>query len=1012
MSKKPKVGMWSGLTAVTAVLTAGAIVGTTVAFHYTTTVNNYLDADTYKIIKGDSDEDTEYFKSDFTSDEERESYEAELCAQVEAEGAALLKNDNNALPLASGAKVSLFGHGSVDLMYGGTGSGSVDTSKAPNFKQALEDQGIQVNSTLWDLYSSDDMMKNYSRITPAAISDTLEANTQYAVNEAPWSKLSGAESSFADYGDAAIVVFSRSGGEGADLPSGENGTNDSWIKGQEGDGNYLALSAEEKELLQNLKTLKDNGTFKKIIVLINSSNAIEMDFLNPEICGEDYGIDSAMWIGDVGQTGINGVAQLLAGEATPSGSLVDSYLYDNMANPAIYNFYTQAYPNAADYNLLTDGPDVQGMYSVYQEGIYLDYRYYETRYEDAVMGTGNAGDYNWSTTVAFPFGYGDSYTTFEYSDFNVTESADAFNVTLKVTNTGSTYSGKETVQLYFQSPYTDYDKQNKVEKAAVELCGFGKTEILEPGASETVTVNVPRSELAAYDANGAKTYILDAGDYYLTAAHDSHDAINNVLAAKGYTVENGMTADGNADMAWNYNVASLDKDTYSVSAVTGEAITNQFDNADPSYYGMDGINYLSRSDWQGTWPQVVTLEANEALIADLNMTGNYTADPDSDAVMPTMGADNGMTLGMMIGKSYDDPDWDKLLDQVTFDEMAKLIGQGYHNTAMVQSVSKPSTLDDNGPQGFTQSLTGISTNHCAYSDENIMAATFNTELMEEVGKCIGNDVMDLGASGLYGPAMDTHRNAYCGRNFEYYSEDGFLSGKIAAAEISGIQSKGVYVYMKHFALNDSETKCRCISTWANEQSIREIYLKPFEMSVTEGGAKAVMNAFARVGAVWSGADAGLMTNVLRNEWGFDGFVLTDFSGNPMFTARGIALRTFDAAYGVLAGTDSWDSSDVQWTTELTTQYKDCPEVVQAMRQSTHRILYVIANSCAMNGFTADTKIVKVTPWWQTALIVLDVVLAVLTVLCIVMLVKRIKASKAAKAAAATEPPADNNSTNQ
>ena len=243
MSKKPKVGMWSGLTAVTAVLTAGAIVGTTVAFHYTTTVNNYLDADTYKIIKGDSDEDTEYFKSDFTSDEERESYEAELCAQVEAEGAALLKNDNNALPLASGAKVSLFGHGSVDLMYGGTGSGSVDTSKAPNFKQALEDQGIQVNSTLWDLYSSDDMMKNYSRITPAAISDTLEANTQYAVNEAPWSKLSSAESSFADYGDAAIVVFSRSGGEGADLPSGENGTNDSWIKGQEGDGNYLALSA-------------------------------------------------------------------------------------------------------------------------------------------------------------------------------------------------------------------------------------------------------------------------------------------------------------------------------------------------------------------------------------------------------------------------------------------------------------------------------------------------------------------------------------------------------------------------------------------------------------------------------------------------------------------------------------------------------------------------------------------------------------------------------------------------
>ena len=744
------------------------------------------------------------------------------------------------------------------------------------------------------------------------------------------------------------------------------------------------------------------------MVLINSANPVSAAFLNDET----YGIDAAVWIGSVGQSGLYAVGDILSGAVNPSGSLPDTWWTNNLLNPAMSNFGVYTYTNANDYTYASS-PAKYTSYVVYQEGIYVGYRYTETRYEDAVLGAEGVGDYVYNDVVAYPFGYGLSYTTFDWSNFKSSYDAatDSFNVSVDVKNTGSV-AGKEVVQVYFQSPYTDYDKQNKVEKAAVELCGFGKTEILEPGASETVTVNVPRSELAAYDANGAKTYILDAGDYYLTAAHDSHDAINNVLAAKGYTVENGMTADGNADMAWNYNVASLDKDTYSVSAVTGEAITNQFDNADPSYYGMDGINYLSRSDWQGTWPQVVTLEANEALIADLNMTGNYTADPDSDAVMPTMGADNGMTLGMMIGKSYDDPDWDKLLDQVTFDEMAKLIGQGYHNTAMVQSVSKPSTLDDNGPQGFTQSLTGISTNHCAYSDENIMAATFNTELMEEVGKCIGNDVMDLGASGLYGPAMDTHRNAYCGRNFEYYSEDGFLSGKIAAAEISGIQSKGVYVYMKHFALNDSETKCRCISTWANEQSIREIYLKPFEMSVTEGGAKAVMNAFARVGAVWSGADAGLMTNVLRNEWGFDGFVLTDFSGNPMFTARGIALRTFDAAYGVLAGTDSWDSSDVQWTTELTTQYKDCPEVVQAMRQSTHRILYVIANSCAMNGFTADTKIVKVTPWWQTALIVLDVVLAVLTVLCIVMLVKRIKASKAAKAAAATEPPADNNSTNQ
>ena len=624
-----------------------------IANQYATTLNVALNASTYKIIKGNTTEDTEYFKAGFASDEEREAYEAELCATVEAEGAALLKNDNNALPLASGAKVSLFGHGSVDLMYGGTGSGSVDTSKAPNFKQALEDQGIQINSTLWDLYSSDDMMKNYSRITPAAISDTLEANTQYAVNEAPWSKLSSAESSFADYGDAAIVVFSRSGGEGADLPSGENGTNDSWIKGQEGDGNYLALSAEEKELLQNLKTLKDNGTFKKIIVLINSSNAIEMDFLNPEICGEDYGIDSAMWIGDVGQTGINGVAQLLAGEVTPSGSLVDSYLYDNMANPAMYNFYTQAYPNAADYNLLTDGPDVQGMYSVYQEGIYLDYRYYETRYEDAVMGTGNAGDYNWSTTVAFPFGYGDSYTTFEYSDFNVTESADAFNVTLKVTNTGSTYSGKETVQLYFQSPYTDYDKANGIEKASAELCGFAKTDILAPGASETVNITVDKSELRTYDANNAKTYIVDAGDYYFTAATDAHNAVNNILAAKGYTVENTdgrMTADG--DVTW-----------------------------------------LSRSNWVATFPtQPVVLNATQTLADHLAFT-RYDGSKADSVEMPTLGADNGLALVSMIGADYDDPQWDTLLDQLTFNEMVNTITLGFHRQDPYQRRKRPAGPD-------------------------------------------------------------------------------------------------------------------------------------------------------------------------------------------------------------------------------------------------------------------------------------------------------------------------------
>ena len=994
MAKKKKgsgVALWGSLTGVTAVLTAGAVVGNVIANQYATTLNVALNADTYKIIKGDTTADTEYFKSDFASDAEREAYEAELCAQVEAEGAALLKNENAALPLASGAKVSLFGHGAVDLMYGGTGSGSVDTSKAPNLKQALESQGLNVNETLWNLYSSDDMMSKYSRKTPDAISDTLEANTQYAVNEAPWSALSSAESSFAEYGDAAIVVLSRSGGEGADLPSGDNGTDDYWNKGAEGDGNYLALSAEEKELLANLKTLKDNGTFKSIVVLINSSNAIEMDFLNPEICGEDYGIDSALWIGDVGQTGINGVGQLLAGTVTPSGSLVDTYLYDNMANPAIYNFYTQAYPNAAEFDLLTEGADVQGMYSVYQEGIYLGYRYFETRYEDVVMGTANAGDYDWATTVAFPFGYGDSYTTFDYSNFKVTEGADDFTVTLTVTNSGSTYSGKETVQVYFQSPYTDYDKANGIEKAAAELCGFAKTDVLAPGASEDVTITVDKDELRTYDANNAKTYILDAGDYYFTAATDSHNAVNNILAAKGYTVENTdgrMTADGNTDLTYVWNNAALDTTTFATSE-NGTAITNLFDEADPnkSSDAPGTVKWLSRSDWTGTFPTApAQLTANETLAADLAFT-QYDGSLADSVEMPTLGAENGLTLASMIGKSYDDPEWNTLLDQLTYDEMVNTITLGFHNTAAAASIGKTATKDENGPQGLTAALTGGASAMC-YTSEDVMAATFNVDLINEVGKCIGEDCLAMGYSGLYGPGINMHRTAYSGRNFEYYAEDPFIAGTICAAEVNAIQSKGVYVYLKHVALNDSESSRRGVNTWLNEQAAREIYLEVADKAITDGGAWSVMTGFNRWGATWCGAYSNLLTGFLRGELGMRGMIITDFSGSSQY---------MDLVDGLIAGSDIWDSPMPMIHTTKAANYVNDAYIVSQMRESMHNILYTVVNSNAMNGWSAGDRLQAITPWWQTAIYALIVVLAVLCALCIWRLVVAIKRKKAAPA---------------
>lgn len=989
MKKKARVGLWSGVTAVTAVLTVGAVIGTTVANRFATTINVALGTETYKIIKGESGENTDYFVSGFASDEERVAYEEALCALVEAEGAALLKNDNQALPLAAAAKVSLFGHGSVDLMYGGTGSGSVDTSTAPTFKDALTAQGIQVNETLWNLYSSDSMMSKYSRKTPDAISDTLEANTQYAVNEAPWSEIeSGAGTSFAEYGDAAIVVLARSGGEGADLPAGDIGANVDYTSGLEGDGNYLALSQEEKDMLAGLKTLKDNGTFKSIIVLLNTSNALELDFLNPEICGEDYGIDACMWIGDVGQTGINGVGQLLSGELSPSGSLVDTYCYDNLTSPAIRNFYSTQYANAADYGLNVDGPDVQGMYSVYQEGIYVGYRYYETRYEDAVMGSGNAGNYDYGEEVAYPFGYGLSYTTFDYGDFTVTETEDSFEVSVKVTNVGDTYSGKKTVQVYFQSPYTEYDQENGIEKASAELCGFAKTDILAPGASETINVSVPKKELRAYDANNAETYILDAGDYYFTVADGVHDAVNNILAAKGYTTENTagrMDEDGSAEMTWNWTNDTLDTAIFSVSEATGNAITNLFDEADPnkSQDAPGEVTWLSRSDWTGTFPTApAVLTANDTLAESLAITRYDAADYEMPE-MPTLGADNGLTLASLIGADYDDSRWETLLDQLTYDEMVQTITLGFHNTAACPSIGKAATKDENGPQGLTASLTGGVSAMC-YTSEDVMAATFNTELMEELGRCIGEDCLALGYSGLYGPGVNNHRTPYSGRNFEYYSEDPFVAGEICAAEVKGIQSMGVYVYLKHVALNDSESSRRGVNTWLTEQAAREIYLEVADKAIVDGGAWCTMSGFNRWGATWCGSYAALQTDYLRGELGMRGMSITDYSGSSKY---------MDLRDGLNAGTDIWDSPDPTIHTTNAADYENDPYVVTKMREAMHNILYTVVNSNAMNGLSAADRLETVTPWWRTAIYTLDGVLALATILSAVKLAQAVKRKK-------------------
>ena len=872
------------------------------------------------------DPDANYFEMDFDTDAERLEAGANICYQVEAEGAALLMN-NGALPLAEGAKVSTLSTSSVDIVYGGTGSGNVDASKADSLKVALEKSGFEVNPTLWEFYLTGEGSA-YSR--DAGAGETAALMGSFNIGEAPWSVYTeDVKNSIAEYGDAVIITLSRIGGEGSDAKQ-----------------DYLQLDQNEKDMMAAAAQMKADGKVKSIIVLINTSNALQVDFLKDN----EYSVDACLWIGGVGANGTNAVTDILAGKVNPSGSLVDTYCYDNFSAPAMKNAVPVTYGGYDGENI----PDYAETYLIYQEGIYVGYKYYETRYEDFVMGTGNPGEYAYGDDVAFPFGFGLSYTTFDYSEMAVNYNAetDQFEVSLTVTNSG-TMAGKETVQIYAQSPYTDYDKENKVEKAAVQLIGFGKTQILEPGASEKITVFVDKRDLAAFDTYGAGTYILDAGDYYLTAATDAHNAVNNVLAAKGYTVENTsgkMDADGNAALAYKWNQAEFDPTTYATSA-NGTEIVNQLSLADPNLYeGTEGQNvtWLSRNDWTGTYPsdEQIVLQLTDMLIADLQQMRYDPADYEA-AEMPTMGAENGLKLFDMIGLDYDDPKWEQLLDQLTYDEMVALIGDSFHWRMPAESVQAPGSRDENGPQGLTVTLFGstLGVDTTAFTSEDVMAATFNTELMYRIGNIIGNDCLAADVACLYGPGANMHRMPYGGRNFEYYSEDGFLSGEICAAEVKGIQEKGVDVVIKHFALNDSEQDRIGLGVWVNEQAAREIYLKAYQKAFEESGANGVMTAYTRWGAVWSGGVKGLMTNIMRLEWGNNGMSITDNVITPMVTG----------ADGVLAGVTTYDAMLPNINNELP-GYENDPVIVNAMREACHHNLYALVNSSAMNGIGPDTVI--------------------------------------------------------
>ena len=987
--------LWLVTTIVFGVLAVIMAVGLAVGTYFEQVINLALNVETQKIIP-DPDA-TIYFWTDYENEEDLVAYEQQLCRDIEGEGAALLLNKDDTLPLAEGTKFSCFSQSSVDLLYGGTGSGQVSSDDAVTLSAALQESFGEgtVNPDLWKFY----VTSGYKRVNAAT---TGGNQGQYRINEVPWDKYTDSlKNTFASYGDVALVVLARSGGEGADLPDKDSCfTNNGATDYDSTDGDYLRLSAEERDMLSNISKYKQDGTFKKIVVLLNSSNALQLDFL------DEYSVDAALWIGDVGMTGIRGVADILCGDVVPSGRIVDTFLKDNHSSPAMVNFGAYDYTNADELGLETaqnnnDAGVVKANrnYVVYQEGIYVGYRYYETRYEDYVLDRGNAGDYDYSADVAYPFGSGLSYVDFTYSNFNITPEEDTVTVTVDVKNEGD-IAAKHTVQIYFQSEYTQYDIDYDVEKSAVELCGFDKKEI---GAGQTVTytITVDKEDLTSYDHMNAKTYILEDGDYYFTVGTDAHNAVNNILMAKKAAGENvdesRMYGSGNADLAKKWTNGTFDKETYSVSSATGNEITNLFEEADLNKYegaGGQGVEYLTRDDWEGTFPKEAAVlrvtddmwedgltheESGRAAIAEEYKRLYY-----SDVTeVPAMDTDGTMKVADLCEVDISDPRWDELISQLPYDEMTNLIYNGFHLTQACPSISLPGTLDENGPQGFTKSLIGGNSAMC-YTSEDVMAATFNLDLIKEMGKCIAEDFLhavELGSgktvySGIYGPGANIHRTPYSGRNFEYYSEDGWLSGEICAVEVAAIQSKGVYVFTKHFALNDQEEGRYGISTWSNEQAIREVYLEGFEGSV-RGGGLGVMSSFNRIGVVWAGAHRGLMTGILRDEWGMKGAAITDCS---------VSAKYMDYRLGVLAGQDLWDgySSGMATLDGL----DDDPAIVTACQTAAKRIAFSISRSHAMNIGRAD--IVLIMPWWKVLVIVLLAVFAVLAVGSIVMLVMSIR----------------------
>ena len=867
---------------------------------------------------------TKYMLSDTTV-----SKANELAKEVQSEAITMLKNDDSNLPL-SNKKVNVFGWGSTNPVYGGTGSGSMsDQYETVSMLDGMKQAGLKTNTELSKLYT--DYRKDRPEVGMFAQDWTLP--------EVPAKQYSDKLVSDAkDFSDEAVVVLTRVGGEGADLPTDmkakgityKNNSKD-YDDFQKGES-FLQLSKTERDMIDLV-----TSNFKKVTLVYNGANTFQFDFLN------DYPqIQSVVWCPPAGQTGFSALGEVLAGDTNPSGKTSDTFLKDLTKSVSYNNFgkfeYTNMADKAAKYKGFT-GDDVTAIpgFVNYSEGIYVGYKFYETASDEGLI--------NYDDTVAFPFGYGLSYTSFDQKLDSVKYKGGKVTVTATVTNTGDK-AGKDVVEVYYNPPYTD----GGIEKASKNLAGFEKTKELQPGESQKVTVKFDDDDMASYDYKGAKAYVLEKGDYDISIQSDSHHVIDH----KAITVKDTVTYDSDS------NTHNGDK----------TVATNQFDDV------AGDVTYLSRADHFANYKEATAAPTNFKMSDKAKETfynnSNYDPkkfDKDSDK-MPATGAKNGLKLSDMYGKDYDDADWDKLLDQLTFDDMDNLIANGGYGTQAVKSVGKIQLTDADGPASLNNNFTGVGS--IGFPASTAFACTWNKDLAKQFGEMIGDMAHDMHVAGWYAPAMNIHRNAFSGRTFEYFSEDSLLSGVMASSEISGAKSKGVYSFMKHFALNDQETKrTEMLCTWTNEQAMREIYLKPFEMSVKEGGAQAVMSSFNYIGNTYAGADSALLQTVLRGEWGFKGFVLTDYFG-------GYGYQNADQE--VRAGNDSMLA-----TTKITNHITDKSATsVKAMRQAAHNILYTAANSWQYaNG---EPKVA--TPIWKTAMYVAWGVTAVLVIGLEIVAIKR------------------------